>query len=92
MDTTSWLVATSLAWFIYSTLTIYGAIKFPIYSNFEKVKSIMLVIFIPFIGSYVVNHNMGYRFNQESKRDLKFELPWWVSIGVNSKSSSLDDD
>jgi hypothetical protein len=92
MGFSNWVIATFLMWLIYSTLTIYGAFKFPLYSGFDKVKAAMLTLFIPFIGAYLVNYDMGYRLNNGSKETLLIELPWWASIGINSKRLPNNDD
>jgi hypothetical protein len=87
-----WILATILMWLIYSALTIYGAFKFPLYSPFEKIKAFMLVLALPFLGAYLVNYDMGHRLNDESKETLLYELPWWASIGVNTRHADHDDD
>jgi hypothetical protein len=79
-------------WLLYSTFTIYGAFKFPLYSGFEKVKATLLTLVIPFIGAYLVNYDMGYRINNASKETLLIELPWWTSIGISSKQLPKGDD
>lgn len=87
-----WVLATILMWFTYSALTVYGAFKFPLYAPFEKIKAFMLALSLPFLGAYLVNYDMGHRLNDESKETLMYELPWWASIGINTRNVGQDDD
>lgn len=79
-------------WAIYSSLTIYGAFMYPYYSTAEKFFALVKVAFIPFIGAYLVNHDMGFRLSKQSKQDLTYELPFWTSLGIRPPAGSLDDD
>ncbi len=85
-------VGTSLlVWFLYSALTMYGALQFPAFSVRDKFKSLFMIWCIPFIGSYLVNRNMGHRIDEAAKVDLWYELPWWASIGLRVVQSEVDD-
>jgi hypothetical protein len=86
----SWIVGMITMWAIYSWLTIYGMLKYPLFTKSEKYKALVMVLLVPFFGAYHVNHDMGYRLTEESKQDLAYELPWWASIGM--RSINYDDD
>lgn len=88
----TFLLTTAAVWAMYSSLTIYGALKFPYFSRLNKAYAVVIVLAIPFLGAFYVNHDMGFRLSKEGKADIAYELPWWASIGTGASGSQMGDD
>lgn len=88
----TWFWTTALFWALYSSLTIYGLLRFPVYTIADKIRSCLLVLAIPLYGAYLVNRHMGHRIDEAEKLDLAYELPWWASIGIHSLAARSDED
>ena len=87
----SWWFGTTVAAIImYAVLSALEAYRCPILLAKEKFILISFSLLVPIVGAYYSNLRLNHRISESGRIDLKLELPFWVVLGMPSKSKIKD--